>query len=132
MCEESPDISTKAGFGSVSDICRTAERSSIQLLSRPYRPRLRSPEPSSTALHCSGSAAANWSTNRGSAIGSKCRSDITRTCPAIAGAGAVCCPLAVPQSCNASATAAPYRQAIDRRARNSVNMASRPGLEPAI
>ena len=74
--------------GSVSAICRSAERSSIQLVSRPYRPRLRSAEPSRTARHCSGSAAANWSTSRGSAIGSKCRSDITRTCPAIAGAAA--------------------------------------------
>ena len=68
-------------------------------------PGLLSILPSRTALHCSGSAAANWSTKRGSAIGSKCRSDITRTCPAIA--GATSCPLAGPQSCNASHTAAP-------------------------
>src|SRR5271165_310623 len=57
-------------------------------------------------------------------MGSKCRSDITRTRPAIAGAGAACWPLAGPQRYSAAATATPHRRAAERRARNVSNTAS--------
>ena len=103
------------GPGARHGVCCRAERSNIQLLSRPYRPRLRSPKPSSTALHCLGSAAANWSTNRGSVNGSKCRSDITRTCPATACAGTACWLFAAPHGSRARAASTPYRRPLNSR-----------------